>query len=164
MGRQGRSSARSDLCADAHKALKADDRRWKQAAFAGYQPLGRLLGEYRMCSACRSTVLRPASFVDALDAVLEYLTAGQAHDIVYLKSAALLSGWARENIPAWFGLASGPPELPPSSPMAAVQSSRSTKRRRSSRLRRGQARLADRRRRSRVGACARALRAWKSGE
>jgi hypothetical protein len=49
MGRQAKRPSGATLCADGHKALKGDDKCWEQAAFAGYQPLGRLLGEYRMC-------------------------------------------------------------------------------------------------------------------
>jgi hypothetical protein len=151
MVRQGRRPARSGLCNEAHKALKEDDCRWKPAVFAGYQPLGGLLGEYRQCPVCRSTVLRPVSFVEALAAVMEHLAMpGQASDMVYAKSGVLLASWAREHLPAWFGKLPGPPE-PPSSPVATLAAN-SARNRRSTRLRRGPARVPGGRRRSAVGA------------
>lgn len=172
MGRPGNSPGESDMCADDHKVLKEDDYRWMRAVFAGYQPEGCLISEARVCPGCRSMVTRPVAFVKALAAVLDYLSRDAARRSpapsaenrnggeesaegtecsVYLKSAVLLSGWARKIIPAWVGQAFGPPELPPMPPMAAACSASCTKRWCSWRQRRCQPRLYDGLRCGRVG-------------
>lgn len=100
------------LCDGEHAALKADDAIWECALFIAYQPLGEQLGEYRLCPTCLSRVLRPISFIKALAEVLKNLADCWGPADLTTHSAAILDGWARENIPAWLGLTAAPPPPP----------------------------------------------------
>lgn len=94
----------STLCESNHASLKADDPAWIRAAFSGYQPLGRQLGDIRHCPVCQSTVVRPVAFTSALIDVLEHLAGPQEPSAIYIRSARMLSDWARQNISETLGL------------------------------------------------------------
>lgn len=118
-GSDGQIFTRPTLCSHNHAALKRDETAWQAAGFAGYQPLGRQLGEARHCPRCQSTVVRLVAFTKALTHVIESLTDPPVSEL-YLHSATMLASWARENIPSDLGIADDPTEPPTSPPTAAA--------------------------------------------
>ena len=118
-GSDGQIFTRPTLCSHNHAALKLDESAWQAAGFAGYQPLGRQLGEARHCPRCQSTVVRLVAFTRALTHVVERLTDPPVSEL-YLHSASMLASWARENIPSDLGIADDPTEPPTSPPTAAA--------------------------------------------
>lgn len=114
----GPGSSRITLCESNHAEMKRDEVTWEAAKFAGYQPLGRQLGETRHCPICDSAVVRLVSFTHALVDVLEHLAAQPASE-VYVHSAAMLASWAIKNISEVLGISDDPTQ-PPTSPPAAM--------------------------------------------
>lgn len=91
------------LCADNHRAMKASEADWQAATFAGYQPLGRKLGELRTCPHCQSTVLRPQRFTVALRELFDRLLGPAPRTAVHILSARMLAAWAMQNLPTELG-------------------------------------------------------------
>lgn len=109
------------LCDDDHAALRADDALWQAARFGGYQPLGFLLGELRVCPACESDVVRLIRFSAALRQVLDHLLRPQRPDESFVHAATVLSSWAQSSLPEGLGIAA-PPTPDEESPLCDLSS------------------------------------------
>ena len=81
---------------------------WESSRFGGYRPLGAQLGKVRYCHVCQHAVVRLAPFATALREVLAHLGRPQQPSEVYLRSASVLTSWARANLPPGLGIDVGP--------------------------------------------------------
>ena len=105
---RGHEEGPVSLCEDNHSAMKANEATWQAARFEGYQPLGFLLGELRICPVCKSMVLRLIRFTAALSRVLDHLLRPQRPDEIYVHAAAVLASWAQSNVPEQLGIVAPP--------------------------------------------------------
>lgn len=116
----GEKPIRITLCDDGHRAMKQHEATWNSSRFGGYRPLGAQLGEVRYCHVCQQAVVRLVPFATALLEVLTHLGSPEQPSETYLRSASVLTSWARANLPPGLGIDDGPvaPAPPPAGSIA----------------------------------------------